>query len=97
MDDATIEAVAQTIEAHARRHRISNSPYGHVCPSDCLARAVLRELEQEGRLRSSEEVQCGHEWSERGSGPEDRWEECWLCGRTRDVAPHVGVSLMVES
>ena len=26
---------------------------------------------------------CDHEWSERGS-PGDWWQECWLCGGTRD-------------
>lgn len=30
---------------------------------------------------------CEHEWSGRGSGPDDRWQECWLCGKTRDIPP----------
>jgi len=28
---------------------------------------------------------CVHDWSERGAGPDDRWQECHHCGVTRDV------------
>lgn len=47
-EDPRIDPVAETIREHARRHRISNSPYGHVCPAECLAEAVLRKLDRLG-------------------------------------------------
>ena len=31
-----------------------------------------------------------HDWTERGGGPGDRWEECWTCGATRDLTPGEG-------
>lgn len=53
-----VDMVARTIEEHAYRHRVSNSPYGHVCPSSCLAEAVLRRLARAAREAATAEAEA---------------------------------------
>lgn len=36
-------------------------------------------------IASSSAPSCVHDWTERGSGPDDHWRECWLCGRQESV------------
>lgn len=47
---AVSEEMGRLIEEHASSHRNSNSPYGHSCPSSCLASSILlwqaRRVEQ---------------------------------------------------
>lgn len=53
--------------------------------------AGLERLAHPSVVVSSPVSACGHEWSDRGS-PGDQWQECWLCGTTRDVTSSPGQS-----
>lgn len=35
-------------------------------------------------VRSQPRLGCAHDWSDRGT-PGDRWQECFLCGATRNA------------